>query len=273
MNARTLVAAVLMIGGFFVLFSFSSTVMYLPFSVNEAAVLHDADAAKLTAKAALVVDGDSSRELLEKDADSVYPIASIAKLFTAHVAHRPEYIGRPVLIVWQDYVTEGNAGGLWLGESYTLRELLFPLLLASSNDASSAIVRTIGNIAIQDGLAALSTDARLTKTQITDAAGLSDTNRSSARDLARFISYLDEHDRYVLDITTLRRHVGTYRGLVNNNPARAFDEFAGGKHGYTPAAGRTFAGMFETEDHRYIVVLLGSENLDADLAFIVSRLP
>ena len=273
MNVRTLIAVVLVVGGFFLLYSLGTALTNVSFFSGGADVSGRIDVERLSARAALIADADSGGILAEKNADTAYPMASVTKLFIAHIAHKPQYIDRPVQIVWQDYVTEGGAGGLWLGEYYTIRKLLFPLLLASSNDASAAIVRTIGRVQVDEELATLYRVVGLASTNIEDAAGLKDTNRASARDLATFVSYLDKEDRYVLDITTLHTHLGTYRGLINNNPARSFDEFAGGKHGYTPRAGRTFAGMFKTDQREYIVVLLGSNDLEADLEFIVPRLP
>jgi D-alanyl-D-alanine carboxypeptidase len=273
MYARALVAAILIIGGLFLLGSFGSTVTYLPFFGNQAAVLTASDADSLSARSALVVDRTNGATVLDKDADAPYPIASIAKLFTAYAADHSSEIDNKALIVWQDYTTEGDAGGLWLGETYTVRELLFPLLLSSSNDAAAAIYRTLGASAYAGALQQLYADAGLAKTTITEPSGLSAADRSTARDLARFLAYLDTHDRYLLDITTLPSYVGQYRGLLNNDPAASLDGFRGGKHGYTPEAGHTFAGIFRKGDTEYTVILLDSDDLEGDLSLVVPRLP
>jgi len=272
-SARTLIA-VLVIGGFLTLFFISSTIRYPLFQSDEA-LLARFDDEKLTADAALVEVLATGETLFARNADSEYPIASITKLFTAYAVIHSPLIESETQIVWQDFSTEGTAGSLWLGETYTLRELLFPLLLSSSNDAGAAILRMLGKRAFDVELEKLYEDAGLSHTVIADTTGLTAKNHSTARELAVFIAYLDTHDRYLLDITELHSSVGPNGyGWINNNPGREYDTFKGGKHGYTPAAGRTFAGIFAGNDgEKYAVILLGSDNLSTDLAEIIKILP
>jgi len=226
----------------------------------------------VTAKSVLVLDSDSNAVIYERNADEQRPIASITKLFTAYTALRSKDIDTPVLIEWQDYSTEGSAGSLKLGETYTLRDLLFPLLLSSSNDAGTAIERKLGYSTFQSSLKETYADAGLSYTALHDGTGLSSNDVSTARDLATFLTYLRTKEPHILDITTLRSYGGNYRGWINNDPGRSFESFRGGKHGYTTEAGRTFAGFFTTEHGEYTVVLLGSTDLLGDLDTILNLL-
>lgn len=271
MNARTIVG-VLLAGALVALLSLGSTSSYSLFN-GGTALLSDFREESVTASAVLVSNMETGEVLFARAEDEVFSIASVSKLFTAHVAHQSEAIDDPVLIVWQDFVTEGTAGALWLGESYTIRELLFPLLLSSSNDAGAAILRTLGTTYFSSALSDVYADAGLDNTTIADPTGLTAGNRSTARELARFLVYLKKNDGYVLDITALDSYLGTYRGWINNSPAKPYDAFRGGKHGYTPVAGRTFAGLFEAEGELYAIVLLGSDDLSGDLEKAVALLP
>lgn len=269
MSAHTIIAVLCIVAAITIL-SLSSSAQYSPDVLStESETTTDS----LTAKSALVLQNDTAEIVLEKDADTVRPIASVTKLFTAHAANSSTLLDTSVLIEWQDFSTEGGAGSLALGESYTLRGLLFPLLLSSSNDAGTAIMRAFGETAFAAAIQTSLDEAGLGKTRIADGSGLSSQNVSTARELATFLTYLETKDPYILDITTLRSYGGEYRGWVNNNPARTYDSFAGGKHGMTPEAGRTFAGFFEGNDGKmYTVVLLGSSDLQGDLEAIVGAL-
>ena len=70
-----------------------------------------------------------------------------------------------------DVAAEGRAGKLEAGQKYVLRDLLFPLLLESSNDAAAVFERTLGKISFP-------------QVQLADASGLSSYNVASASDLA-----------------------------------------------------------------------------------------
>lgn len=226
----------------------------------------------LTATSVLIERASVRDVLFERTSDTVRPIASVAKLFTAHIVHTSASLNNETTILRSDLLTEGQSGSLMYGDVYTLRELLFPLLLVSSNDAATVLVRSIGAETYRTAFGELKTTIGLSHTNIEDASGLSDKNVSTARDLATFIDYLSVHDRHILDITRLRSYVGEEHAWANNNPAREHPEFIGGKHGFTDAAGRTFAGQFEKNGHVYTVILLESSDLASDISLILSAL-
>lgn len=240
---------------------------------EQTAVTIDTRALETVSAAAVVIErADTHETLFERERDTVRPIASVAKLFTAHIIHNSPKIDTTTTIFRSDLLTEGQSGSLMYGDVYTLRELLFPLLLVSSNDAATVLARAVGTETYTTALTDLKATVGLSNTTIEDASGLSDKNVSTARDLAAFIDYLSVHDRHILDITRLRSYVGKSQAWANNNPAREYAEFIGGKHGFTDAAGRTFAGQFEKNGHVYTVILLGSNDLARDISLVVEAL-
>ena len=110
-------------------------------------------------------------------------------------------------------------------------------------------------------------------TTLVDVSGLGDGNVSTVSDLALFLQYLAVDNKHVLDITRLTQYIGPHTGWVNNSPVQD-SSYRGGKHGYTVAAGRTLAAIFEEEfkggkrELGYIV--LGSADLSADTALLRS---
>ncbi len=202
--------------------------------------------------------------------DEVYPIASVTKLFTAYAAAESGKMDESVTITWSDLNTYGRAGKLVYGEKTTVEQLLFPLLLESSNDAGSAIERVLGD-SFDTDIARVRADLGLTHTEIVDGTGLSPKNVSSPEELARFYAHIrDVHPR-IIDVTRLGMYVTDETGLINNDPAHTLDSFTGGKHGFTDEAGRTFVGTFALANGSEVgVVLLGSDTLLPDIGDVLA---
>ncbi|MCB9810966.1 MAG: D-alanyl-D-alanine carboxypeptidase [Candidatus Nomurabacteria bacterium] len=196
------------------------------------------------------------------------PIASVTKLVTASVINDDLDLGVMTTITKADVDTEGRSGKLKVGEEYTYRELLFPLLLESSNDAATVFERVTGG----DLISAMNSFAQglgAANTSFADASGLSSRNVSTVSDLALITSYLYQNQSHVLDITKLSQYIGPYTGWVNNNPVLGSD-YVGGKHGYTEAANRTIVSLFNedfTTGKRVVgYVVLGSDDVRSDVA-------
>ncbi len=210
-------------------------------------------AVPVTATAYSVIDMETGKIVFSHNAEKVLPIASVTKLFTAAVVQEasPEVA---VIITAEDVATEGRAGKLEVGQTYQAQQLLFPLLLESSNDAATALERSVGP-ALLDGV------------PLADASGLSANNRASATALASELRSLYLSQRHIFDITRLKQYVGEYTGWVNNSPVHDLPGYQGGKHGYTAAAGKTLAAVFQettVSDREFGYVILGSQDLRAD---------
>lgn len=232
-------------------------------------VLPEVPIPKLTARAWGIFDGDSGEILHGEETDAILPIASIAKLLTADTVLDNSRAHIPFTISSNDVATEGRAGKLIAGATTTPYELLFPLLMESSNDAAVAIARVLGN-EYKESIATHMRTLDLTQTRIADPSGLSDETTSSVRDLVRLYVHIREEHPHLFDITQLYTYIGTNTGYVNNDPARTFPHFVGGKHGYTDEAGRTFIGTFKYEEHTVGVVVLGSADLSADIEALLA---
>lgn len=211
-------------------------------------------------------------EILEgSNIDLKRPIASITKLFTAEVVERDKRKDIAFTINYSDIAEEGRAGKLSYNESTTLSKLLFPLLLESSNDAAHAIERFLGT-QYKKTITEIIDKNNLKQTFIDDSSGLSEKNVSTIQDLAHYFAHIKNDQPHILDITQLRTYITADNGYLNNNPARSFYGFSGGKHGYTEAAGRTLLASFksDTESVEYGMVLLGSSDLQGDITALKS---
>lgn len=220
----------------------------------------------LTASAFAVFEVESGTILASANTSEVLPIASVTKLATAAALVEGVDLEEVAIVTYGDLLADGRAGKLEAGEPYTLRQLLFPLLLESSNDAAAVYERVTGGEVILD-MNTLADEVGMTNTSFADASGLSDANVSTVGDLVLLAKHLMVNNPEVLDITRLKTHMGPHSGLVNNSPVIERG-YLGGKHGYTYAAGRTlvavFAEPFETGPVEIGYVILGSENLVDD---------
>ncbi len=223
---------------------------------------------EVTAAAVYVVDRETGMVLYERNADAPLPIASVTKLFSAAAFWAGTDPLGTSTISWQDVAEEGRSGRLQGGQTYQNRELLFPALLESSNDAAAAMERN----APFDLIAAMNTfalEAGARTTQFADASGISDDNVSTAKDVATLFSAVLTNEPHIIDITTLPKYLNHVNAWQNNSPFIAMEGYMGGKHGYTNAANRTAVARFrdvtEAGEREVVYVLLSSDDLTADM--------
>lgn len=187
----------------------------------------------------IVLDEETGDVLLEKEADTPRPIASVVKLFGAAALLGGADLEATTTIETSDVLAPEDFGKLAVGDSYTVRDLLFPYLLESSNDAGVVIGR-VASAAIKTEIATLLATTGLTgAVVIDDINGLSDSTIATPRAVAMMVRHLARTEPTLFDITTLPRYLGQ-APLVNNSPFVGMPAYRGGKHGYTPAAGKTF---------------------------------
>lgn len=230
----------------------------------------DAPPPALTAQSWGLYDLETGERIAAHRSDEVHPIASITKLLTAAVAADAFVAGATTTVSHTAVATEGRAGSLAAGETLSLSELLFPLLLESSNDAAEALAEARGRDIFLGSMNFAAITLGMTGSTFADPSGLSPRNVSSADDLALLLRHLATTAPQLLDITRLSRYVDEERMWSNVNPVVADDGFVGGKHGYTPEANRTLAALFTEplggQTRTLALVLLGSDDLRADVA-------
>jgi len=99
---------------------------------------------EIKAKAAIVVDIATKKILYQKNIAERLPIASLTKLMTTLVVLDEVNLEDVVTISKKAVETEGERGNLSPGEKITVRNLLYLLLVQSSNDAAVALAEYVG---------------------------------------------------------------------------------------------------------------------------------
>ena len=215
----------------------------------------------VSAQAAVVYDGAYGCVLYEKNANDRMLIASTTKIMTAVVALEQCDLDDTVKVTREMADVEGSSMYLQVGQDYTVRELLYGLMLASGNDAATAIaIYTAGS---EEAFAVLMNEKAavlgLENTHFENPHGLdSDAHYSTALDLARLMDYAMARSDFAEIAGT--RNI-TVKGLTYVNHNKLLWQckgVIGGKTGYTMAAGRTLVTCCEREGRRLICVTLAA---------------
>lgn len=197
------------------------------------------------ARSFLVGDLDTGEIIFERKPHTQYPIASVTKYMTAFVA--AEYLkpNEIATITREKLRVEGNRGRFRVNDKLTIKNLLYPLLLVSSNDAGEIIARQRNRQTFINQMNTLTRKNKLLNTSFQDPTGLSRNNISTARDLFKMMRIIRKKYPQIIDISRL--NLIQVKGYTwrNINKASYFPEFKGGKTGYTNAARQTSIGYYQ----------------------------
>lgn len=241
--------------------------------------LKDADLLpKVGANAYVIADVDTGEIILEKNADIVHPIASVTKLMTALVSIENIEQSDYAKVSAKAIGTLGESGQLSQGEKMKISDLLYPLLLVSSNDAAEVLAEYEGRDKFMSLMNEQAVSIGMTHTNYEDPSGLSPNNYSTAKDLFALTHYLFTKHKTVFDITTLDKYSLANRTWSNaNHQFSSRDNYLGGKTGYTDKAKRTGISVFKTNfedygDRNIAIILLKTDNRTQDINNILDYL-
>ena len=224
-----------------------------------------AEAIQLSATAAILMDADSGEILYEKDAGRRMRIASTTKIMTALVALDRARL-TDTITVTAAHMVEGSSMYLKPGETVTVEELLYGLMLCSGNDAALALADCCGGLeefvqAMNDKAAELG----MQDTSFANPNGLDDEDHySTARDMAVLAAYAAQNPTFRRICSTRTATVGS-RTMTNHNKLLSqLEGCIGMKTGYTKAAGRTLVSCAQRDGCRLVAVTLCDGNDWAD---------
>ena len=219
----------------------------------------------VTAWSIAVVDQDSGQLLYSRDPHRHLAPASLTKIFTALVAlEQGGDLHREITVHFdRSELVDSTLMGIHNGETYSMQDLLYGLMLPSGNDAALAIADDIGgnepNFATM--MNAEAAKLGLKDSHFVDAHGLDRPNHySSTYDLAMAARYgmmhfpefqtlarartWDVHGTRTWTVYNLNRFLGSYPGAD------------GVKIGYTDNSGHAIVASATRNGHRVIVALI-----------------
>ena len=236
------------------------------------------DFPRILAKSFIVADLDSGDIIAVRNQYKVFAIASLTKLMTALVAEETLPTDEEVVVSSRAIRTYGEQGRLRAGEMYTVEELLYPLLLESSNDAAEVLAEHGGRESFMADMNAKAESLGLSLTQFDDPSGLSSGNNSTVNDLFALTQYIHKFRDYIFDITEEKNYRARGKVWYNNSRFRNDTYYIGGKNGFTEVANKTLIANFQLplegdNDFRNIsIILLNSPDTTRDTRNIVSFL-
>jgi len=213
----------------------------------------------ISAKTAIVYEPETQTVLFEKDADAQRLIASTTKIMTALIVLENCKLDDVVDITWEQAIVEGSSAYLKPGESYTVEQLLYGMMLVSGNDAATALAEhTAGSMeAFAALMNAKCVELGLSNTNFANSHGLDAPDHySTAYDLAVIAAAAMENEKFC-EIFSSRSYDVNDMTYVNHNKLLYLYEWCtGGKTGYTKAAGRSLVSCAERDGMRLICVTI-----------------
>ena len=220
---------------------------------------------KVSAAAAALTDLSTGQALYRKNGEERRPIASLTKLMTALLVLR---LAKPAEVVKAGAEAAAQTGselGLEVGERMPVRQLLYALLLQSSNDAAVALADHVaGSTARFIKLMNRRADRLgMEDTKFYSATGLDDRGFSTALDLAA-LARRDFANRLFRMIAGTKFHripaPGPRSRRIQNRNALLwlYRGAIGGKSGYTSAAGYCLVAAARREGRTVLAVVLGA---------------
>lgn len=228
-------------------------------SINAAAF---ADEIEVSAKSAVLMCADNGEVLYERNADEKMNIASITKIMTAIlVIENCDNLNTTVTIKSEYCNLEGSSMYLEAGKKYTLKELLLGMMLASGNDAATALACYIsGDIdSFAELMNAKAKELGMANSSFKNPHGLDEEGHySTAHDMAVLMSYCMTNPDFC-DISSCKsRDIGKLTFVNHNKLLWNYDGCIGGKTGFTESAGRTLVSCAKRDRMKLVCVTLGA---------------
>jgi len=232
---------------------------------------------KVSAKAFLVGDLNTGEVVLSKNQDQKFPIASVSKLMTALVVKEIANPSENTQISKKALATHGTNGGLRLGEKIKILDLLYPLLLESSNDAAEALALHFGRDNFISKMNQEAKRLQMASTSFEDPSGLTPHNQSTVSDMFKLVGFLTQQQPDLFKITNKRSYSNKKHSWANISQFLGEDGYSGGKSGYTDEAKQTVVSLFnlplgQENDRPIAIALLQSPDRRKDVASILKYL-
>jgi D-alanyl-D-alanine carboxypeptidase (penicillin-binding protein 5/6) len=241
------------------------------------------------AQSAILINPENGAILFQKGAHEAHYPASILKLATAlyvldglqsdldqKVVASSEAleviradIKQADFLLYPPYLLEhdGVMMGLKVGKTYTIRVLLYAVLLASGNDAANVLAEGVaGSIDyFIDGPNRYLKDKGVINTRFQNPSGLHHPAQlTTAADMAKIAALCFSNSHFREIIHSLKFESLNAENIQNTNRMLQrgrywYPPLIGGKTGYTKSSGYNFVAAAEENGRQLIVVLLGCE--------------
>lgn len=243
----------------------------------------------ISAKSYLVADLESGFIFSQKNFQEKMQIASLTKLMTVIIVSENIDLRKNINVTPEMLGAYGSTLGLDSGKTFGLVELLYPLLIESSNDSAEVLSHFLGEERTVKKMNEKAKMILMENTSFTDPTGYDPENVSTAKDLFYLARYILNNRPPIFKITKNEK-VNSYgpirfQNLISKNFFFENQEFVGGKTGYIKTSAHTGLFVFKLAmpdgaKRDIAIILLGStgevenspKNLERDANDILSWL-
>lgn len=234
---------------------------------------------RVAAASVALVDLGGGRILWSREAGERRPIASLTKIMTVLLALESARLDDVVTVSERATAESGSLLGLIPGERISLEDLLYGLLLQSSNDGAIALAEHVEG-SVERFVRRMNRRARqlgLRDTRFFSPHGLDDRGYSTARDLAALTTEAFTHPAFVRIARTKLRVIPAPEGEPRRIQSRnamlwLYEGSLGVKTGFTSAAGFSLVAAAERDGRRFAAVVLGGpEAVFSDAAAVLDH--
>ena len=225
------------------------------------------NAGSLSAECAVVINVQTGEVLLSKNADKRHSMASTTKIMTALLAVESGKLQSEIIV--SDYMlkAEGTSMGLVGGDSVSLDELVYGMMLSSGNDAANVTAFFLGD-SIENFAAMMNNRAAeigMKNTSFVTPSGLdADEHYSTAYDMALLGIAAVKNSKFVsvcsAESASLTFGNPPYqRKLYNHNKLlNLYDGALGIKTGFTKKSGRCLVSYAKKGSAELVAVTLNA---------------
>lgn len=239
----------------------------LSFVSSDYPIIENSFISEISAQGAAVIDIASQIKLYEKNSNFRFPPASTTKIMTALVALE-NYNPDDILTIFQTNV-EGEALGFSIGEKFTFENLLYAMMLPSSNEAALSIAQNFpgGEKAFVEEMNKKAQELSLPNTRYEEPVGLLDEqDYTSPIDLAKLTSVALKNPLFAEVVSTQEKIIKNTKGkeykIGNLNILLDIPGVVGVKTGTTPGAGQVLVTSKKLEGRDKELIFVVMQSLD-----------
>lgn len=223
----------------------------------------------------VLMDYITGEVIASKNPDKAMAPASTTKTMTALLSIENCDLEDIITVGPNPPFADGSSIGLKEGDKYSIKELLYALMLESGNDVALALAEHIAGT--EEEFAKMMNERAkelgAKNTNFVNASGLYDDNHvTSAYDLALIMRELAKHpiiveigetishEMPVSVVDGVPRWVNNSCSLVNQGSQYYYEPIIAGKTGYTIQARNSYVSCAEKNNQRFVLALVNYEN-------------
>lgn len=235
----------------------------------------------LTAKAVLAYDLNSDIILYSNNLNSRLPVASLTKIMTALVVVKHSNLDDFITVSKVDTQVVGSNMGLVPGEKIKIIDLLYGMLVSSSNDAAMSLARSVGG-SVENFVVLMNEEVeklKLIDTHFTNSVGWDlEDNYSTVLDLKiilkeffknpTLLEIVNTREKIVDSIDSSYSHklISTNKLLLENN------NVSGVKTGFTTKALGNLIIVINQSGAKVVTIVLNSQEREQETQKLIDWL-